>query len=247
MTRIFEGQEFPSFRDHNWGLPWSLPRPGRIFEDLEFRRCTFVGSSLSRTNKPKLRSTVRSVRLLDCQEIGCTLDAAIVEDVLVDGLETTGLLLIWGAVFKHVTLRGHIGSFMISPLVTSRPESAVQQAFDAANAAYYAQVDWALDLCEAEFTDEVDLRGVPGRLVRRNPETQVLILREKALQGRWRQLDLEQTYWPTALTSFLEQSSLDSIVLVVPEHVSSDEGLWTRQSLLDGIRRLRDAGTAELD
>lgn len=245
MTRIFEGQEFHGFRDHNWGLPWSVPRPGRLFEDLEFRRCTFVGSSLSRTKKPKLRSTVRHVRFLDCREIGCTLDAAIIEAVLVDGLETDDLLL-WGAVFKHVTLRGRIGRFMISPLVTpSQPESVVQRAFDAANAAYYAQVDWALDLREAQFTDEVDLRGIPGRLVRRDPETQLLILREKAVEGRWRQLDLERTYWPTALTFFLEQSSLDSTVLVMPAHISSHEGLWTRQTLLDGIRRLREAGVAE--
>lgn len=64
MTRIFEGQEFEGFHDHNWGLPWSLPRPGRLFEDLEFRRCTFVTCTLSVTKKPKLRSTVRNVRLL---------------------------------------------------------------------------------------------------------------------------------------------------------------------------------------
>ena len=135
---------------------------------------------------------------------------------------------------------------MKSPLVTpSQPQSVVQQAFDAANAAYYAQVDWALDLREAAFTDEVDLRGVPGRLVRRNPETQVLILREKVVEGRWRQLDLEQTYWPTALTFFLEHSSLHATVLVVPAHVARRTGLWTRQTLLDGLRRLRDAGVAE--
>jgi hypothetical protein len=246
MTRIFEEQEFHSFRDHNWGLPWSLPRPGRLFEGLEFRRCTFVGSTLSLTKKPKLRSTVRHVRLLDCREVGCSLDAAIVEEVFVDGLETSNPLITWGAVFRHVTLRGRIGGIMLSHWVTpGQPASAEQRAFDAANAAYYAAVDWALDLREAEFTDDADLRGVPGRLVRRDPETQVLITREKAVEGRWRQLDLERTYWPTALTCFLEQTALDATVLVVPTRVHDDWRLWTRETLLEGVRRLRDAGIAE--
>lgn len=248
MTRIVEGQEFHRFRDRNPGLPWALPRPGRLFEDLEFRRCTFVNSILSMTKKPHLRSTVRNVRLFDCREIGCSLDAAIVEDVLVDGLQTSDFFVTWGAVFKHVTLRGRIGRFMISPLVTpSQPQSTVQRAFDAANAAYYAQVDWALDLREAEFTDEVDLRGVPGRLVRRDAETQVLILREKAVAGRWRQLDLERTYWPTALKFFVEDSTQDALVLVVPTRVRDDRGLWTPKTLLEGVQRLRDAGIAEPD
>jgi hypothetical protein len=247
MTRSFEGQVFRDFHDHNWGLPWSLPRPGRVFEDLEFRRCTFVGSVLSVAKKPQWRSTVRNVRLLDCREMGCSLHAAIVEDVLVDGLRTSDPH-VRGAVFNHVTLRGRIGGFMISPLVTpERPESAEQRAFDTANAAYYASVDWALDIREAEFTDEVDLRGVPGRLVRRDPETQVLVTREKALDGRWRALDLDQTYWPTALEFFLQDDRLDSTVLVVPSQVPQDWGLWTRQTLLDGLRRLRDEGIVEPD
>jgi hypothetical protein len=249
MTCIFEGQEFFGFHDHNWGLPWSLPRHGQLFEDLEFRRCTFVGSALSVTKKPKLRSTVRNVRLLDCREMGCSLHAAIVEEVFVDGLETSNPFHAWGAVFRHVTLRGRIGGIMLSHAVTpGRPESAEQRAFDAANAAFYASVDWALDLREAEFTDDADLRGVPGRLVRRNPETQVLITREKALQGRWRQLDLKRTYWPTALALFLEDTTLGSTVLVVPKRVPQrHDGLWTRETLLDGARRLRDEGIAEPD
>jgi hypothetical protein len=40
----------------------------------------------------------------------------------------------------------------------------------------YADIEWALDISEAVFSD-VDLSYVPGDLVRRGPETQFLIRR----------------------------------------------------------------------
>lgn len=230
MARIFEGRVFESFYDRN---------SGRTFSDLEFRRCRFESCAISITRKPHRRSTVRNVRIIDCTEVGCVLDTAIVEDVEVNGLKTNGTFHTWGAVFSHVTLRGRVGDIMISPTVSPGQASAAEQrAFDAAHVTYYEAVDWALDIREAEF-DDVDLRGIPGHLVRRDPETQALITRAKALQGKWRQFDLSKTYWPTAIDLFLD-GPWDSTVLVAPKHDRS------YQVLLDGLRLLRDEGIAEL-
>jgi hypothetical protein len=80
-------------------------------------QCHFISSRVSITTDPRKRSTVRNMRFIDCEQIGCTLETAIVEDVLEDGFETNGLFQSWAAVFKHVTLRGRIGSIMISPVV----------------------------------------------------------------------------------------------------------------------------------
>src|SRR5713226_8480986 len=154
MTKVFENQTFERFYDQD---------SSKTFADLEFRKCRFSNCAISIIRNPALRSTVRNVKLIDCEMlVACALQAAIVEDVLVDGLKTPHPVHTWGAVFKHVTLRGKIGRVMTSPRVLiSRDEPDVERAFAEANAAYYATVDWALDIREAEV-QEIDIRGVPG-------------------------------------------------------------------------------------
>jgi hypothetical protein len=228
----FEGQEFVQWFDRD---------SGAVYSNLEFVKCRFESSGLSITRDPKLRATVRNVHLTKCEQRGSTVRAAIIEDVVVEGLKTNGLFQIWGAVFKHVTLRGKIGRIMISSFV--EPSSATveeQRAFDMANAEYYARVDWALDISEAEFEGECDLRRVPADLVRRDPETQVVIKREKAMLGDWRNVDLSKTYWASAIEGFLQEGDPD-IVFVAGKR---DRKF---RDLLDGLKKLREAGVAEPD
>ncbi|HEX7771883.1 MAG TPA: hypothetical protein VF435_05645 [Pyrinomonadaceae bacterium] len=177
---------------------------------------------------------------MNCETRGCTLYTAIVEDVTVDGLKTHGLRQTWGAVFKHVTLKGKIGRLMFSPAVSPGTATLRQQrAFDEANEQYYSTVDWALDISEAE-AEELDLRRIPARLVRRDPVDQVVITREKAMQGKWRQLDLSKTHWATSMELFLEWGDPDWVLVA---------GKRDRdyRRLVDGLRALRDAGVAEPD
>lgn len=229
--RIFEKREFAGVHDRD---------SGRTFSDTEFRLCSFQNSGISITLDPRLRSTVRGMRFIGCEQRGCSLWTAVIEDVLVDGFRTNGLFQTWGAVFKHVTLRGKIGRLMISPAVA--PGSATQRqqnAFDEANAAYYAGVDWALDVSEAEF-EEVDIRRVPARLIRRDPKTQVVVTRERAMEGRWRELDLSKTDWAGWIDLFLRDGDPD-LVLVAPKRDRK------YRDLVDGLKALRDAGVAEPD
>lgn len=231
MMRVVEKQEFSEFYDHD---------SARLFSDIEFRRCKFVSCGISITRDPALRSTIRNVKLLNCETYGCDLDTAIVEDVTVDGLKTHGLRQTWGAVFKHVTLRGKIGRLMFSPAVSPGVATLRQQrAFDEANEQYYSTVDWALDIREAEV-EELDLRRIPARLIRRDPVDQVVITREKAMQGKWRQLDLSKTHWATSMELFLEWGDPDWVLVA---------GKRDRdyRRLVDGLKALRDAGVAEPD
>lgn len=237
--RVFKEQVFRHFSDRPWNFPWLRSRPGRTFANVEFQRCRFEHCFLSVTENPQRRSTIRNVRLIDCGIMDCSLHAALVEDVVVDGLETSGLCIIWGAAFNHVILRGRLGRFKFNPWYGSNAKPQLEQAFAAANTAYYSTVDWALDISEAEFED-VDLTSVPGHLVHRDRETQVLVTREKALGGAWRQIDLNDTYWSTSLDMFLE-SGMPSIVLAAPKRHCA------YQRLLDGLCRLRDIGVAEPD
>lgn len=229
--KAFEGREFRSFHDDG----------GSLFEDIEFRRCSFISSAISITRNPSRRSTVRRCRIISCEQRGCAIDTAILEDVLVDGLLTHGLLQTWGAVFKHVTLRGRLGRIMTSDrIATGTATASEQRAFDEANAAYYAAVDWALDLREAEFTDEPDFRGIPARLVIRDPASQVVVTRERAMQGTWRQVDLSNTYWEAYIQGMLTYGYPD-VVLVAPKRSRRF------RKLRDGLAKLRDAGAAQPD
>jgi len=232
-VQTFEKQTFQCFYDQD---------SAAVFSDLEFRKCRFESSALSITRDPKFRSTIRKVTLLNCEEMSCALDTAIVEDVLVDGLKTSGggggLFQTWGAVFKHVTLKGRVGRVMFSPAVASGLSTKEQQeAFDEANAAYYSNVDWALDISQGEF-EECEIQCVPAHLVRRDPETQVVVTRANAARGEWRKLDLSKTHWQVSLDFLLKRGDQD-VVLVAPKRGKKF------RDLLHGLKMLREAGIAE--
>jgi len=145
------------------------------------------------------------------------------------------------AVFKHVVVRGRIGRLMCSPLISSMAgETPEQRAFDEANAAYYEGVDWALDISQAE-ANEIAISGVPARLVRRDPETQVVVTRETALAGEWRSLEHVMACWfETAIEGMLLDGEPD-VVLVA--------GRRDREfrKLMAAIEQLRAAGITEPD
>lgn len=233
MMKIFENQTFERFYDQD---------SGNLFSDLEFRKCRFESCAISITRDPSLRSTIRNVKLIDCEEFTCSLYTAIVEDMLIDGLKTSGaaggLFQIWAAVFKHVILKGKIRRVMFSPVVSlGKATKEQQQAFDDANATYYKDVDWALDISQGEF-EECEIQCVSAHLIKRDPETQVVVTRAKAARGEWRQLDLSKTHWPISLQFLINRGDQD-VVLVAPKRSKKF------RDLLAGLKMLRDAGVAE--
>lgn len=211
-----------------------------IVEGLSLRRCYFEGCGLSMTTSPGRRTLVRNVELLRCEQRGCSVDGAVLDTVLIDGLKTHGLLQTWAAAFRHVTLRGRVGRLMLSGAVAMGTATPAQQAaFDEANERFYREVDWALDLTEVE-AEEMELRTVPAALVRRDAKTQVVVRRAAAMTGRWRSIDLSETHWAMALELFLESGAPD-VVLVAPKRARD----FAR--LLEGLHRLRDCGVADPD
>jgi hypothetical protein len=224
-NRVFKG-----LRDRN---------SARVFADMEFRDCVFDNCSISITDEITKRSTVRNVRLISCTAKSCGIEPAIIENVLIDGLNTNGQLLqSWGSAFKNVTLKGPIDRLMLSPtVVPTDPDSPVNKAFARANAEYYSGVDWALDISQAE-AKELDLRGIPARLIRRDPETQVVVKADKAIRNRFHKLDFGETPWYFGIKFMLERGEAD-VVLVAPK------GSPKFKSLLASLNMLREAGIAE--
>ena len=227
--QVFEKQTLRELYDRN---------SGATFADLEFRRCRFQSCALSVTFEPARRSTARNIRLIDCTVEASNVRTAVIEESLVSGLKTIGLFQVWAAVFRHVTIEGRIGRVMLTPHVAPLTATPAQQrAFDEANAAFYESVDWALDISNAEF-EEVELTGIPGHLIRRDPQTSVLITRDSALRGTWRTLDLAGTWWPESLEGVAKGRSPSEVLVAPARHRKF-------RRLMDGLQQLRDAGIAE--
>src|SRR5713226_8278041 len=112
------------------------------FDDIEFVKCHFVNCYLGERGASK-RPVIRNVRLLNCSQDRCLLVAPILQDILVDGLNTKGQMPeIRGAALSQVTLRGKIDRLWIRPSVI---EPSMQGEIDKANAKFYKDVEWALD------------------------------------------------------------------------------------------------------
>lgn len=205
---------------------------------VTFDRCTFIGCDVGSPRDLASRTIIRDVRLINCTVQGGYFGPAIVEDVVVDGLRTNGLFQAWAPALRHVTLRGRIGRVMISNVHSAAASREDVETFKAANRRYYENVDWALDISEAEF-GEADLRGVPGDLIRRDPETQVLVRRERILDGRWQRLAALPSLWQISLELLLE-TGMESKVLVAAKRAKDFP------TLVAGLRLLQDEGIAEI-
>ena len=210
---------------------------------MNFERCEFTNCALSLTTDVNKRSMVRDILVKECSANGCTVGPAIFHNVTVETLRTNDLLIVWGALFSHVKLVGEIGKLKLNTYVhhvDRRPE--IQKPFDDAREKFYASTDWALDISEARFR-EFEFRGIPARLVRRDPSSQVVVTRERAMRHGWRErLSASNTLWPFMIQLFLKDGDAD-MVLVAPLAAAKAK----RDVLLAGLRELRELGVAEPD
>lgn len=235
MPQVFKNETFRNFRDRE---------SGAIFSDLEFRRCRFEVAGVSITLEPAKRSTFRRIKFVQCEQDKCIIWPGIIEDVVIDGLDTGRLLIANACAYKHVVLRGEVGNIKICRTIpwVSGPAGYLvrrQEAMDRANAEYYQGVDWALDISQAEFTSG-EVEGIPPELVRRDPETQFVLRSHAIKDGRWRKVNLSGTYWSPLLDAYSKEGVGD-VILIAPKAAPDFK------PLLKGLIALREAGIVEPD
>lgn len=213
-------------------------------EDMFFDQCLFENCALSLTQDISRMSEVRRVELVDCAVNGCSTGPLIASEIRISNLKTSELLILWSPYLDRVELSGEIGKMKVNvaadPSTRGKP---TQKIFDEFREDFYSSVEWALDISKARFK-EFDIRGVPGRLIRRDPESQVLITRDRALQvatpGWERQLDPSNKLWPFMVSLFLGDGDADA-VFVAPLGAAKAK----RDPLLKGLQELRRIGLAE--
>jgi hypothetical protein len=143
-----------------------------------------------------------------------------------------------GAFDPHsfVTFRGNIDAIDIRH---PRQLSSDRPVRIARHEDFYGTVDWALDIRDARFR-RCDISGVPGRLVRRDPSTQVLVTLERLRRSRWQDIGYLGTSWWLGFERMLS-SGIESQVFVA-EPRGNDFAAQLEMTTV-----LRDAGIAEPD
>jgi len=212
-------------------------------ENKHFENCMFENCALSLTKDASRRSVVKNVSLKNCAFNGCGLGPAILEDVDVNGLSTNDLFIVWAATFQHVKLSGYVGKMKINQWAHFVDRtSATQGPFTAHREELYSSLDWALDISGALFL-EFELEGVPARLIRRDPETQVVVTRAGALGEAWQNhANARNNPWSFSIQLFLSDG-VEDMVLAAPLAASKKK----RDDLIKGLKELRDLGVAEPD
>jgi hypothetical protein len=221
-----------------------MDRGGLSISDLHLLSCTFDNCGLSLTNDLTKMSSVSAVQLTGCSLRNSVIGPCLLQDVLIDGLSTADLLIVWGAFFRHVTLRGRIGNIKINRAIHDPRRTAQMQAiFDLARDKFYAACDWALDITKAELC-EFSIEGVPTHLIRRDPDCQVVVNRSRLHSVE--QISGLKTDFPElefTLRMFLTRSSDPDLLLVAPKGRASKYF----KSAIAGLSLLREMGVVQPD
>lgn len=223
---------------------YTFPQP---IEDVELRGCRFIQWQQPADRSPADRPSLRRVTATGCHFDACDLGPVIAEDCTV--VRPTfhrgiwGPQLVGGCALRHVTIRGPVtGSLLVTYARRLGPiGAAASDPFVEANRAFYQDVDWALDISEAAFTN-VDMwrSDIPSDLVRRDPETQAIMRRKDLLDARWRTLNLPDPSAALGIERFLDSELPDTII------VASKRGKYFARER-ETIRVLRAEALAEPD
>lgn len=179
---------------------------GRVFERVDavgelgpasFESCEFLHC---RVGHAKKKTEVRGCSFVRCTfQGGYVFAGTRVVDCRFERIKIRGgTRFLNGLDLERVTLVGPIDGGLI---VQHIPE---------AMRARIGEHDWALDLRRAELS-ALELRGVPSRLVRRDPETMVVVRRERALDRRWQALPIGA--FSVSIGSMLREGD-DDVVLI---------------------------------
>jgi hypothetical protein len=206
--------------------------------------------SASSFNQCGLRSVARgwnSFSHLDLTSVShwnCAASGCVFDEVQLQDLNKTGSspLFIWASVFRHTLLAGNISGLKINRSDMNPDATAEDVAWrEKETIALYSTIDWALDISGAKFPNGATFEAVPGDKIRRDPESQILIKRDRLAASDWRSLDYQRTPIDIAISWFETGSLFDSVV------IASRSTSKHRAADLAVLNMLRREGIAESD
>lgn len=152
------------------------------FSGLHFYQCTFDACSFGFNHNRSLTrlDAAERIHMQDCVVNNCIVRCARIDDSTFVNIRGN-LTLVWAPFLRHVTLSGRIENVMVHGIVSPSAKLELSCAADRREA-FYRDVDWALDISTAEFHDfSVRTGGIPSRLIRRDANTQFVVLGHERL------------------------------------------------------------------
>ena len=219
--------------------------PGTVIEGRELHGYEIFGGRVRPVEDPALRPVFRGITLRDCAVRDCLLEGAFVQDVLIDGLTAPQdpHQRVPACAFHRVALRGRISNVTLLPDLDPW-DASLQSRYRRANGEHWVELisegDWALDI--SGLTSGLDFRSaVPARLVRRDPETQVVVTAEQAASADWRSVPgLERSLLGVQI-GFLQRSDHRDTILI------ADKSAPDRAQQVAMLRELQRIGAAHPD
>ena len=92
----------------------------------------------------------------------------------------------------------------------SHDDKQLNADFSAANAAFYANVDWALDISKVKLSGLEIRASIPTGLIRRNPDEHFIITRTVALAGDWKNYEPFGSF-EISISIFLDSGADDDL------------------------------------
>ncbi|GAA0617823.1 hypothetical protein [Streptomyces crystallinus] len=182
---------------------------GKKYSNVELAGATLRSCVLAQFDDPTFGLEVRDVLLDRCTMDRCAVQGVYFENVTVNDLKAKQAHSLDGCVLSRVVLKGKIGTITVGPPLSTHPD---EERFTQGMVEKYREVEWALDISEASFVD-AEFYGVPGELVRYDPESQVLLKREKFQGIQPRDLPGFAGIWASRFTL----TPFDSFVAVAPK------------------------------
>ncbi|MGW2251392.1 hypothetical protein ACWCXH_14425 [Kitasatospora sp. NPDC001660] len=185
----------------------------RTYSGVELTGSAFSSCILAQFDDPDFGLVVRDSSMRGCSMDRCQVQGVYFDDLVIDGLDVKQIHRVYGCVFSRVVLRGKVGPIMVMP-----PHGGLvgRERHLAGMVEKYREVEWAIDISEASFVD-ADFYGIPGDLIKYDPETQVLLRREKFEGLEIGDLPTYAGIW----ASRFSETPFDSIVAIAPRRSRS--------------------------
>ncbi|MFH7595278.1 hypothetical protein WDV06_09265 [Streptomyces racemochromogenes] len=200
MTVSFENEEFRDIR---------ILGSNRTYQSTRIAGCKFSACHLAQFDDPEFNLVIKDAAIENCGFDRCSIQGVMFDNVVIEGMRFKQLHRVYGCVFRNVRFLGKVG-----PVIVMGPHASLARREKMADGIIrkYREIDWAVDISEAIFSD-ADFHYVPGHLIRRDPETQILLHREKFVDIPASDFPPYARIW----VSRFEVSPFDSLVAVAPK------------------------------
>ena len=174
------------------------------------------------------------------------------ENVIFDNIKIPGdLLRISGTIFNQVVLKGNFDRVILGSghfgMVYVDKEGDIEHlnefqlnTFNHYVDDEYKNIEWALDICQGKFR-ECEIHNVPVHLIKRNPETQMLLKYEKVKNSNWETNSRIQNSYAKYFCGRVMKTENDRVI-IAPVRNKKDFAIE-----MEAIKILREEGVAELD